>query len=55
MITDNGSIFISQAISEVAAVSGKTFNHATAKQAQTIGVLERTHATQKNFTENGNN
>ena len=47
MITDKGSVFISQAISEVEAVLGITLKHATKKQAQTIGVLERTHATIK--------
>ena len=48
MITDKGSLFILQVIGEVATVLGMTLNHATTNHAQTIGVLERTHATCNN-------
>ena len=44
MITDNGPFFISQVISEVAAVLGITLKQATTKHAQTKGILERTNA-----------
>ena len=47
MVTDKRSVFISQVISEGAAVLGITLKHATNNYAQTIGVLERTHATIK--------
>ena len=47
MVTDRGSVFISQVISEVAAVLSITLKHATTKHAKTIGVLERTQATKK--------
>ena len=46
-ITDNGSVFISQVIHEVAEILGIKLEHATTKHAQTIGVLERAHATIK--------
>ena len=42
--TDKVSVFASQVLSEVAAVTGKTLKHATTKHAQTIEVVERTHA-----------
>ena len=44
-IADNGSVFISQVIHEVAEILGINLKHATTKHAQTIGVLERAHAT----------
>ena len=44
IISDNGSVFIFQVIKEVAEVLGITLQHATTKHAQTIGMLERTHA-----------
>ena len=47
MITDKGSVFISQVSSEVAAVLRITLKHATIKHAQIKRVLERTHATIK--------
>ena len=47
MITNKGSVLISQVISETAAVLGISLKHATTKHAQKIGVLERTHATKK--------
>ena len=45
LIRQKRSLFVSQVTSDVAAVVGKTFEHATSKNAQPIGVLERTHAT----------
>ena len=45
IITDTGSVFVSQNIHEVAEILGKNLKHATTKHAQTIGVLERAHAT----------
>ena len=45
IITDKGSVFVSQVIHEVAEILGKNLKHATTKHAQTIGVLERAHAT----------
>ena len=45
IITDKGSVFVSQVIHEVAEKLGIHLKHATKKHAQTIGVLERAHAT----------
>ena len=45
IITDKGSVFVSQVIHEVAEILGISLEHATTKHAQTIGVLERAHAT----------
>ena len=47
-ITDKGSVFVSQVIHEVVEILGINLKHATTKHAQTIGVLERAHATIKN-------
>ena len=47
IITDKGSVFVSQFIHEVAEILGINSKHATTKHAQTIGVLERAHATIK--------
>ena len=47
IITDKGSNFVSQVIHEVAETLGINLKHATTKHAQTIGVLERAHATIK--------
>ena len=47
IITDKGSVFVSQVIHEVAEILGTNLKHATTKHAQTIGVLERAHATIK--------
>ena len=47
IITDKGSVFVSQVIHEVAEILGISLKHATTKQAQTIGVLERAYATIK--------
>ena len=45
IITDKGSVFVSQVLHEVAETLCFNLKHATTKQAQTIGVLERAHAT----------
>ena len=47
LITDKGSVFVSQVIHEVAEIMDINLKHATTKHAQTIGVLERAHATIK--------
>ena len=47
IITDKGSVFVSQVIHEVAKILSINLKHAKAKHAQTIGVLERAHATIK--------
>ena len=47
IITDKGTQFNSQITREVAAVLGVELKHASTKHAQTIGMLERTHATVK--------
>ena len=47
IITDKGSVFVSQVIHELAEKSGINLKLATTKHAQTIGVLERAHATIK--------
>ena len=47
IISDKGSVSISQVIKEMAEVLGITLQHATTKHAQTIGMLERTHASVK--------
>ena len=47
IITDKGSVFVSQVIHEVAEILGINLKHATTKHAQTIGVLEVAHATIK--------
>ena len=45
--SDKGTAFISHVIKEVAGVLGITLKHATTKHAQTIGLLERSHASIK--------
>ena len=45
--TDKGSVFVSQVTDEVAEILGINMKHLTTKHAQTIGVLERAHATIK--------
>ena len=45
--TDKTSVFVCQAIHEVAEILGINLKHTTTKHAQTIGVLERAHATIK--------
>ena len=47
IITDKGSAFTSQVMAEVTSVLGIQLKHATTKHAQTIGILERSHATLK--------
>ena len=44
LISDKGTAFTSHVIKEVAGVLGITLKHATTKHAQTIGLLERSHA-----------
>ena len=46
-ISYEGTAFTSQVIKEVAGVLGITLKHATIKHAQTIGLLERSHASIK--------
>ena len=47
IISDKGTAFTSHVIKEVAVVLGFTLKHATTKHAQTIGLLERSHASIK--------
>ena len=47
LISDKGTAFTSHVIEEVAGVLGITLKHATTKHAQTIGLLERSHASIK--------
>ena len=47
LISDKGTAFTSHVIKEVACVLGITLKHATTKHAQTIGLLERSHASIK--------
>ena len=47
IITEKRSVFVSQVIHEVAEILGINLEHATTKHAQTIGVLERAHATNR--------
>ena len=47
IISDKGSVFMSQVIKEVTEVLGITLQQVTTKHAQTIGLLERTHASLK--------
>ena len=47
LISDKGAAFMSHVIKEVASVLGITLKHATTKHAQTIGLIERSHASIK--------
>ena len=47
LISDKGTAFISHVIKEVAGVFGITLKHASTKHAQTIGLLQRSHASIK--------
>ena len=47
LISGKGTAFMSQVIKEVAGVFGITLKHATTKHAQTIALLERSHASIK--------
>ena len=44
IISDRGSVFMSQVIKEVAEVPGITLKHTRRKHAQTIGMFEQMHA-----------
>ena len=46
-ISDRGTAFMSHVIKVVAGVLGITLKHTTTKHAQTIGLLERSHASIK--------
>ena len=47
LISDEGTAFMSQVIKGVTGVLGITLKHTTAKHAQTIRLLERSHASIK--------
>ena len=47
IITDKGSQFISEAMQQTTAALGIQLKHATTNHAQTIGILEQTHANLK--------
>ena len=47
MKTDKSSVFVSNVIRQLSDVLGITLHHASTKHVQTIGVIERTHATKK--------
>ena len=47
LISDKCTAFMSHVIKEVAGVFGITLKHATTKQVETIGLLERSHASIK--------
>ena len=47
LISDEGTAFTSTVIKEMAGILGITLKHATTKHAQTIGLLERSHASIK--------
>ena len=47
LISDKGTAFTSHVIKEVAGVLGNTLKHASTKHAQTIGLLEQSHASIK--------
>ena len=47
IITDERSVVVCQVIHEVAEILGINLKHATTRHAETIGVLERAHATIK--------
>ena len=47
LISDKGTAFTSHISKEVAGVLGNALKHATTKHAQTIGLLERSHASIK--------
>ena len=44
---DKGSVFVSQVLHEVAEILGTNLKQSTTKHGQTIGYLERAHATIK--------
>ena len=47
LISDKGTVFMSHVIKEVTGVLGITLKHGTTKHAQTIGLLEQSHASSK--------
>ena len=47
LISDKGSAFMSHVFKEVASVLSFILRHATTKHTQTIGMLERSHASFK--------
>ena len=47
LISDKSTAFMSHVTKEVAGVLGITLKHATTKHAQTIGLLDRSHASFK--------
>ena len=47
LISDKGLAFMCHVIKEVAGVHGITQKHATAKHAQTVGLLEQSHTSIK--------
>ena len=47
VISDKVTAFLSHVIKEVAGVLGITLKHANTKRAQTIGLLEQSHASIK--------
>ena len=47
LISDKGTAFTSHVVKDVAGILGITLKHATTKYAQTIGLLERSHASIK--------
>ena len=47
LISDKGTAFMSHVIKDVAGVLGIILKHTTTKQAQTIGLLQRSHASIK--------
>ena len=49
ILTDKGSQFRSQVVNQMAQTLDIRINHASTKHAQTIGLLERTHASLKTF------
>ena len=51
-ISDKGTAFMSHVSKEVAGVLGITLKHATTKHAQTIGLLEQSHASIKQALKN---
>ena len=53
IITDLGTQFNAQVTHEIAAVLGIELKHATMKHAQTIALLERTHASMKTHLKAG--
>ena len=52
IISDAGTVFMSQMIKEVVEILGITLQHATTKHAQTIGLLEPTHVSLKKASKN---